>query len=62
MKILKKIVGAAIVAFNIPRVVEMVQLLNNGEATPYEMGRLTGTILMTILGTWLIFSKEKSKA
>lgn len=62
MKILKKIVGAAIVAFNLPRVIEMAQLLSGGGATPYEMGRLTGTLVMTILGTWLIFSKEKSKA
>ncbi|MGR3279036.1 hypothetical protein ACSYAD_28640 [Acaryochloris marina NIES-2412] len=34
MNILKKIIGAAILAFNIPRIIELTQTLSNGEITP----------------------------
>lgn len=61
MNILKKIMGAAILAFNIPRIIELTQTLSNGEATSYEMGRLTGAVVMTLLASWLIFSKETAK-
>ncbi len=61
MNILKKILGAAILAFNIPRIIELAQTLSNGEITPYEMGRLTGAGVMTLLAIWLIFSKETAK-
>lgn len=61
MNILKKIIGAAILAFNIPPIIELTQTLSTGETTLYDMGRLTGAVVMTLLASWLIFSKKTAK-
>lgn len=41
MNILKKIIGAAVLAINIPRFIPMLKIISNGSATPYEMGQFT---------------------